>query len=81
MLRSGAIMSIQDPRIPALAVVARVVSILGMGLTFSVAVLALVAAEWVWAGVAIVTFWPFLSLLYVVERLIPERRSDPSDPP
>ena len=69
-----AAMTIQQPRIPASAVVMRVVSILGMGLTFSAAVLLLVAAEWLWAGVSAAAFVPFLVMMYLVDRMIPDLR-------
>ena len=65
-------MSLQQPRIPPIAVVLRVISILGMGLTFSGCVLALVAAEWWWAlgtGAAVL---PFLGMMAVVDRMIPD---------
>ena len=65
-------MSIQQPRIPATAVVMRVVSILGMGLASAAAVLLLVGAEWLWAGVSVVAFVPFLLMMYLVDRMIPE---------
>ena len=68
-------MSIQQPRIPTTAVVMRVVSILGMGLSFSAAVLLLVAAEWLWAGVSIAAFVPFLVMMYLVDRMIPDPRA------
>ncbi|MCY3920749.1 MAG: hypothetical protein OXI03_08955 [Chloroflexota bacterium] len=68
-------MSLQQPRIPAMAVVLRVVSILGMGLTSSAAVLLLVGAEWLWAGVAVVAFVPFLAMMWLVDRMIPDPRS------
>ena len=68
-------MSLQQPRIPAMAVVLRVVSILGMGLTSSALVLLLVAAEWLWAGVSAVAFVPFLGMMYLVDRMIPDPRS------
>jgi hypothetical protein len=68
-------MSLQQPRIPAMAVVLRVISILGMGLTSSAAVLLLVGAEWLWAGVAIVAFAPFLGMMWLVDRMIPDPRS------
>ena len=42
-------MSIQPPKIPPEAVIMRVISILGMGLTFTACVLLLVAGEWVFA--------------------------------
>ncbi len=67
-------MSLQQPRIPAMAVVLRVVSILGMGLTSSAAVLLLVGAEWLWAGVAAVAFVPFLGMMWLVDRMIPDPR-------
>ena len=68
-------MSLQQPRIPPSAVVLRVISILGMGLTVSGCVLALVAAEWWWALGTALGFLPFLAMMAVVDRLIP----DPSD--
>ena len=68
-------MSLQQPRIPAKAVVLRVVSILGMGLTSSAAVLLLVGAEWLWAGVAAAAFVPFLGMMWLVDRMIPDPRS------
>lgn len=71
MLRSRAAVAIQEPHIPALAVVLRVVSILGMGMASSLAILLLIAAEWLWAGIAAAAFAPSLSLMYVVDRLIP----------
>ena len=74
-------MSLQQPRIPATAVVLRVISILGMGATVSAAVLLLVAAEWLWAGVALGTFLPFLGMMYIVDRMIPSPPPPPSDPP
>ncbi len=73
-------MSIQGPRIPAIAVVLRVVSILGMGITISGAVLLLVAGEWVWAGVCMGGFLPFLGMMFVVDRMIPDPPSHASDP-
>ncbi|HJN92442.1 MAG TPA: hypothetical protein QGF05_06920 [Dehalococcoidia bacterium] len=57
------------PRIPASAVVFRVIAILGMGLTFSAAVLLIVAAEWLLAGIAIAAFLPFLATMYFVDRI------------
>lgn len=68
-------MSLQQPRIPPTAVVLRVISILGMGLTVSGCVLALVAAEWWWAVGTALAFLPFLAMMAVVDRLIP----DPSE--
>lgn len=62
----------QIPPIPPLAVVLRVVSILGMGLTFSGCVLALVAAEWWWALGTGIAFVPFMLMMNVVDRLIPD---------
>ncbi len=62
----------QIPPIPPLAVVLRVVSILGMGLTFSGCVLALVAAEWWWALGTGAAFVPFMLIMGVVDRLIPD---------
>ena len=68
-------MSLQQPRIPPTAVVLRVISILGMGLTVSGCVLALVAAEWWWAIGTAAAFLPFLGMMAIVDRLIP----DPSE--
>ena len=65
-------MSLQQPRIPPSAVVLRVISILGMGLTVSGCVLALVAAEWWWAIGTAVAFLPFLGMMAIVDRLIPD---------
>ena len=65
-------MVLQQPRIPPSAVVLRVVSILGMGLTVSGCVLALVAAEWWWALGTALAFLPFLAMMAVVDRLIPD---------
>lgn len=68
-------MSAQPPQIPPIppaAVVLRVVSILGMGLTFSGCVLALVAAEWWWAIGTGVAFVPFMLMMSIVDRLIPD---------
>ena len=62
----------QIPPIPPLAVVLRVVSILGMGLTFSGCVLALVAAEWWWALGTGLAFVPFMLMMGIVDRLIPD---------
>ena len=68
-------MSAQPPQIPPIpptAVVLRVVSILGMGLTFSGCVLALVAAEWWWAIGTGIAFVPFMLMMSIVDRLIPD---------
>ncbi len=65
-------MSLQQPRIPPIAVVLRVISILGMGLTISGCVLALVAAEWWWALGAGLAFVPFVLMMGIVDRLIPD---------
>ena len=68
-------MSAQPPQIPPIpptAVVLRVVSILGMGLTFSGCVLALVAAEWWWAIGTGIAFVPFMLMMTIVDRLIPD---------
>ena len=65
-------MSLQQPRIPPIAVVLRVISILGMGLTFSGCVLALVAAEWWWALGTGIAFVPFMLMMGIVDRLIPD---------
>ena len=68
-------MSAQPPQIPPIppaAVVLRVISILGMGLTFSGCVLALVAAEWWWALGTGLAFVPFMLMMGVVDRLIPD---------
>ena len=73
-------MSIQQPRIPATAVVLRVVSILGMGLSSSAAVLLLVGAEWLWGGIAVGAFVPFMLIMYVVDRMIPDPRGPRSEP-
>ncbi len=62
----------QIPPIPPVAVVLRVVSILGMGLTFSGCVLALVAAEWWWAIGTGAAFVPFMLMMGIVDRLIPD---------
>jgi len=62
----------QIPPIPPLAVVLRVISILGMGLTFSGCVLALVAAEWWWAIGTGIGFVPFMLIMGIVDRLIPD---------
>ena len=59
----------------------RVVSILGMGLTFSAAVLLIVAAEWLWAGVSVGAFAPFLVMMYMVDRLIPDPRAHEANDP
>ena len=48
---------------------------LGMGLSFSAAVLLFVAAEWLWAGVSTAAFVPFLVMMYVVDRMIPDPRA------
>ena len=68
-------MSLQQPRIPPIAVVLRVVSILGMGLTVSGCVLALVGAEWWWALGTALAFIPFLAMMAIVDRLIPDPTS------
>lgn len=77
-------MSLQQPRIPPIAVVLRVVSILGMGLTVSGCVLALVGAEWWWALGTALGFLPFLGMMAIVDRLIPDpaawRPPDDGDP-
>lgn len=65
-------MSLQQPRIPPIAVVLRVISILGMGLTFSGCVLALVAGEWWWALGTGLAFVPFVLMMGIVDRLIPD---------
>ena len=62
----------QIPPIPPIAVILRVVSILGMGLTFSGCVLALVAAEWWWAIGTGIAFVPFMLMMGIVDRLIPD---------
>ena len=62
----------QIPPIPPVAVVLRVVSILGMGLTISGCVLALVAAEWWWAIGTGAAFVPFMLMMSIVDRLIPD---------
>ena len=62
----------QIPPIPPIAVILRVVSILGMGLTFSGCVLALVAAEWWWAIGTGIAFVPFMLMMSIVDRLIPD---------
>ena len=62
--------SIHQPRIPPAAVVMRVVSILGMGLTFSACLLALVGAEWIWALGMGLGFLPFLGMMYFVDRIM-----------
>ena len=62
----------QIPPIPPIAVVLRVVSILGMGLTFSGCVLAMVAAEWWWAIGTGIAFVPFMLMMGIVDRLIPD---------
>lgn len=59
----------------------RVVSILGMGLTFSAAVLLIVAAEWLWAGVSVGAFIPFVVMMYMVDRLIPDPRAPEANDP
>ena len=69
------VMTLQQPRIPPIAVVLRVVSILGMGLTVSGCVLALVAAEWWWAIGTALGFLPFLAMMALVDRLIPDLES------
>lgn len=63
-------MTIQSPKIPIMAVVLRVFSILGMGLGATAAILLLIAAEWLWAGVAVAVAIPFGGLMFVVERLL-----------
>ena len=63
------------PQIPVRAVVMRAISILGMSLAFSAGVLLLVAAEWLWAGIALGLFVPFASMLFLVERWIPDPRA------
>ena len=73
-------MALNEPHIPAVAVVLRVISILGMGLSVSAAVLLLVAAEWLWGGLAVAALLPFVGMMYLVERLIPDpppRREPP----
>ena len=65
-------MSLQQPRIPPIAVVLRVIAILGMGLTVSGCVLALVGAEWWWALGTALAFLPFLAMMAIVDRLIPD---------
>lgn len=72
-------MSIQTPRIPTIVVVMRVVSILGMGLSFSAAVLLIVAAEWLLAGISSAVFVPFLIMMYAVDRMIPDPQAQASD--
>jgi hypothetical protein len=57
------------PKIPASAVVLRVIAILGMGLTFSAFVLLIVAAEWLLAGIFSAAFFPFMGVMYFVDRL------------
>ncbi len=74
-------MSLQQPRIPPIAVVLRVVSILGMGLTVSGFVLALVGAEWWWALGTALGFVPFLVMMAVVDRLIPDPSAWQPAPP
>ena len=61
--------SIHQPQVPASAVVLRVLAILGMGLTFSAAVLALVGAEWLIAAITAAAFVPFLLMMYLVDRI------------
>ena len=65
-------MTIQQPPIPVTAVVLRVISILGIGLSLGALVLFLVGAEWLWAGVSAAAAVPFFGMMYVVERLIPQ---------
>ncbi len=72
-------MSIQAPRIPTSVVVMRVVSILGMGLAFSAAVLLLVAAEWLLAGISVAAFAPFVAMMYIVDRMIPDPQTQAGD--
>ncbi len=72
-------MSIQTPRIPTIVVVMRVVSILGMGLSFSAAVLLIVAAEWLLAGISSAVFVPFLIMMYSVDRMIPDPQAQAGD--
>jgi len=68
------------PKIPASAVVLRVVAILGMGMTFSAGVLLLVAAEWLLAGIAIAGFVPFVAVMYFVDRLWLAAEHETSEP-
>ncbi len=69
------------PKIPASAVVLRVIAILGMGLSFSAAVLLIVAAEWVLAGIAAGVFVPFVGIMYFVDRLWLEAGKGAPGPP
>lgn len=65
-------MTIQQPPIPVTAVIFRVISILGMGLSLGALVLFVVGAEWLWAGVSAAASVPFFAMMYLVERLIPQ---------
>ncbi len=71
---------VNTPKIPATAVMTRVIAILGMGLSFSAAVLLLVAAEWVLTGIAVAAFVPFLGMMYFVDRLWLATNEPPEDP-
>ncbi|KAA0229640.1 MAG: hypothetical protein HUU14_00965 [Dehalococcoidia bacterium] len=49
-------------------VAARILSVIGMGLTAAVAILLALVPEWLWAGAAALAFLPFLGLIVLVER-------------
>lgn len=67
------------PQIPAGAVVLRVIAILGMGLSFSAAVLLIVAAEWLLTGIAVAAFVPFVAMMYYVDRIWLAANPQPDD--
>lgn len=46
----------------------RIFSILGMGLTAACAILLFIIPEWFWGSVMAVAFFPFLGLIFLVER-------------
>ncbi|MBE7519167.1 MAG: hypothetical protein HS107_07950 [Thermoflexaceae bacterium] len=49
-------------------VAGRILAVIGMGLTAAVAILLALVPEWLWAGLAVLAFLPFLGLIVLVER-------------
>jgi len=54
-------------------VAARILAVIGMGLTAAVAILLLLVPAWAWAALSIAAFLPFFGLIVLVERYAASR--------
>ncbi len=60
--------AVMKPRVTPFVVAARILAVIGMGLTAAMAILLVLIPAWAWAALSVAAFLPFFGLIVLVER-------------